>query len=202
MTRLALKLLLLALCVLLAASCDDKPKTPPAKMPPPGAPPPPPGPPPGVPGAPGAPGAPVAAAQPSKPPPELTDKDFAEGPANRDPFRTFLKEFNKPIRQAAKQPRKVILPRYALDELKLIAVVSGGTRPRAMFRDPTGLGVTVKRGDYISKNAGKVKQILTDKVVVEIEEQAEDKNTLVDRVIDLNPKEASEGGSGAEEASR
>jgi Tfp pilus assembly protein PilP len=185
----------IALLVMLVASCGGPKPTPPT-------PPPTPTPPPGAPPAPGAPGAPGAAgapgASPEAPAPtqraalELTDKDFVEGTNNRDPFRTFLREFNRPVRQISKQQRKVILPRYALDELKLIAVVTGGTRPRAMFRDPSGLGVSVKRGDYISKNAGKVKQILTDKVVVEIEEQAEDKNTLVDRVIDLHPKEAQE----------
>jgi Tfp pilus assembly protein PilP len=68
-----------------------------------------------------------------------------------------------------------------------------------MFRDPTGLGVTVKRGDFISKNAGKVKQILSDKVVVEIEEQSEDKSSLVDRVIDLHPKEEREATEGETE---
>ncbi len=123
---------------------------------------------------------------------ELTEKDFTEGPTNRDPFRSFLAEFTQPMRRAMKQQRRVILQRYALDELKLIAIVAGGERPWAMFRDPTGLGVTIKRGDYISKNAGRVKQILSDKVIVEIEEQSEDKSSLVDRVIDLHTKEEQE----------
>ncbi len=126
---------------------------------------------------------------------ELEEKDFSEGPHNRDPFRSFLAEFSRFPRKVSKQQRKVVLPRYALDELKLIAVVTGGIRPCAMFRDPSGLGVTVKRGDYISKSAGKIKQILTDKVVVEIEEQSEDKNSFVDRVIDLHPKEEQEQGT-------
>jgi Tfp pilus assembly protein PilP len=176
----------------LVAACGDSKPPPPAEKkageqqpPPPGAPPP--GAPP--PGAPPAPGMGPTTAD-NKPPVELAEKDFVEGPANRDPFRSFLAEFNRPRRVAKKTERKIISPRYALDELKLIAVVTGGTRPLAMFRDPTGLGVTVKRGDYISKNAGKVKHILTDKVVVEIEEQSEDKSSLVDRVIDLHPKES------------
>jgi len=172
--------------VLGSAACGSDPP-PPVAPPPPAAPPPPPA-------------APSPAAKPAEAvkPTELTEKDFAEGPGNRDPFRSFLGEFNRPSRRIAVRQRHVILPRYGLDELRLIAVVTGGTRPRAMFRDPTGLGVSVKRGDYISKNAGKIKRILTDKVVVEIEEQAEDKNSLVDRVIDLHPKEEQE--RAAEEA--
>jgi type IV pilus assembly protein PilP len=171
---------LASLPLLVAAGCDDKKPPPPPPPPPKQQPPPPPVAPP--------PQARSAEAAGEKMI-ELADKDFMEGPGNRDPFRSFLAEFNRPKRVAKRSERKIILPRYALDEIKLIAVVSGGTRPVAMFRDPTGLGVTVKRGDYISKNAGKVKHILTDKVVVEIEEQSEDKNTLVDRVIDLHPKE-------------
>jgi Tfp pilus assembly protein PilP len=183
-------LLVLGLGLIAAAACDDKrpaAKVEPKKAPPPV--PPPPGPPP-------APEAPT----PTKAALELSDKDFTEGSSNRDPFRSFLSAFAKPTRRlAAKQQRKVILPRYGLDELKLIAVVTGGIRPCAMFRDPTGLGVTVKRGDFISKNAGKVKQILSDKVVVEIEEQSEDKSSLVDRVIDLHPKEEREAAEGERE---
>jgi Tfp pilus assembly protein PilP len=178
----------LLLCMLVDAGCEGPRPAPPS--PPPSVPASPPRPP----GAPAAlaPEAPAPSPAPARPARQLTDKDFVEGAANRDPFRTFLREFSRPVRQVSKQQRRVILARYALDELELIAVVSRGTLPRAMFRDPTGLGVSVKRGDYISKNAGKVKQILTDKVVVEIEEQAEDKNTLVDRVIDLHPREAHE----------
>ena len=175
-------LLVLGLGLIAAAACDDK--RPAAKVEPKKEAPPPVPPPPGPPPAPEAP-------TPTKAALELSDKDFTEGSSNRDPFRSFLSAFAKPTRRlAAKQQRKVILPRYGLDELKLIAVVTGGIRPCAMFRDPTGLGVTVKRGDFISKNAGKVKQILSDKVVVEIEEQSEDKSSLVDRVIDLHPKES------------
>jgi type IV pilus assembly protein PilP len=141
-------------------------------------------------------GAPKAEAD-RKPHPELelTEKDFVEGSNSRDPFRSFLNQFAVQKKRVKDDQRNILLKRYALDELRLIAVVTG-TETRAMFRDPTGLGVTVKRGDFISKNAGKVKQILADKVVVEIEETAEDKNTYVDRIIELHPKEQGEGGEG------
>jgi type IV pilus assembly protein PilP len=120
---------------------------------------------------------------------KLVEHDFIEAESNRDPFRSFLEQFAQPTKRVVKQQRKVILPRYGLDELKLIAVVTGGARPRAMFRDPSGLGVTVKRGDYLSKNASKIKQILSDKVIVQITEQTEDLKTQIDRVIDLYPED-------------
>lgn len=132
--------------------------------------------------------APKTAAKSEAEPLELKDDDFVENESNRDPFRTYLSEFLTPQRRTAKIQRKVLLPRYGLDELQLIAVVAGRVRPVAMFRDPTGLGVTVKRGDYISKSSGKVKQILPDRVVVQIEEKTDRGQSMADRVISLHPK--------------
>jgi Tfp pilus assembly protein PilP len=124
---------------------------------------------------------------------ELTEVDFIEGANNRDPFRSFLAEFKpKTVRRGPVQ-RKVILPRYGLDELRLIAVVSGrSVRARAMFRDPKGLGVAVKRGDRISKSEARVKRILRDSVVVEVQERSEDRSQVAERVIELHPKEERE----------
>lgn len=120
---------------------------------------------------------------------ELTEKDFIAGKSNRDPFESFLDQFTKTKRVDVEPQVNVILPRYALDELSLIAVITGGIRPKAMFRDPTGLGVTVKRGDYISKSKGKIRRILSDKVIIEIKEQHEDTESKADRVIELHPKD-------------
>jgi len=121
---------------------------------------------------------------------DLKENDFIESHNNRDPFHSFILRVSSGSRRGSRQ-RKVVLKRYALDELKLIAVVTGQARPRAMFRDPKGLGVTVKRGDYISKSEGKVKQILSDKVIVEIEASAENRRSRSDTVIPLHTKGAS-----------
>lgn len=117
---------------------------------------------------------------------ELTEIDFIERIDNRDPFHSFILKVAAGSRRSDRRQRKVVLKRYALDELKLIAVITGQTRPLAMFRDPKGLGVPVKRGDYISKSEGKVKQILADKVIVEIEASAESKRSKSDKVIPLH----------------
>lgn len=118
----------------------------------------------------------------------LTERDFMDREGNRDPFHSFVLKVAEGTRRPGRRQRKVMLKRYALDELKLIAVITGQARPRAMFRDPKGLGVLVKRGDYISKSEGRVKQILSDKVVVEIEQSAESKHSKSDRVIPLHLK--------------
>jgi Tfp pilus assembly protein PilP len=89
------------------------------------------------------------------------------------------------MRRTVKVQRKVLMQRYALEELKLIAVVTGRTKPLAMFRDPTGLGISVMRGDYLSKSAGRVKQILPDRVIVQIEEYTEDQQRVAERVVYL-----------------
>jgi type IV pilus assembly protein PilP len=113
-----------------------------------GTPPPPPPPPPSR-------AAPVAAAAPSGLPPELkgpeyTENDFVESDHNRDPFRSFLVQ-NQPVNKQAFNQRKVELAQYSIDELKLIAIVTGGDKSSAMFVDPSGKGTVVYRGTFICR---------------------------------------------------
>ena len=168
--------------LLMALGCDDPPPPPPraATTAPPTAPKPPP--------------PPKKKEEPKvEAEPELTDGDFVAGVNNRDPFRSFLSEFKPKVMRRGPVQRRVLLPRYGLDELRLIAVVSGRTvRARAMFRDPRGMGVAVKRGDRISKNEARVKRILRDSVILEVRQRAEDRSKAADRVIELHPKEERE----------
>ncbi len=53
-----------------------------------------------------------------------------------------------------------------LDELKLVAVVSGDANPVAMVEDRTGVGHVVRRNTKVGKQAGKVTAILRDCIVV------------------------------------
>ena len=123
----------------------------------------------------------------------LTDADFIEGPTNRDPFRSFINQFSRDKKQAQERQRPVLAKRYALDKIKLTAIVTGrATQPKAMFVDPKGLGVTVERGDYISKSEARVKQIFKDKILLEIEEVTDDKRRKQERVIELHKKDPNE----------
>lgn len=81
---------------------------------------------------------------------EFQESDFAESDTTRDPFRSFETTFAAQAKGKVKVQRQVIVDRYALDELKLIGMVTRGA-PRAMFADPTGLGWVVKVGDYLGK---------------------------------------------------
>ena len=54
-------------------------------------------------------------------------------------------------KKVAQTDRTVILPQYSLDELKLVAIVTGGDYPRAMVLDPGGKGWVLKRGDWVGR---------------------------------------------------
>ena len=68
-------------------------------------------------------------------------------------------------------------------------MISGDANPRAMFRDPTGLGQTIKRGDYVSKSGARVTKILSDRVVLELSEITPGGTTkALERAILVNPE--------------
>jgi Tfp pilus assembly protein PilP len=121
----------------------------------------------------------------------LRDEDFMENEErNRDPFRSYLRLFTD--KQGPKTPKvPAIFDKFALEELTLIGIVSGDAVPRAMFRDPGGLGQTIKRGDYISKTAARVTKILSDRVILELNEvMANGETKPLERPILVNPEGA------------
>jgi type IV pilus assembly protein PilP len=102
--------------------------------------------------------APQASAVASLPPPvatkagpEYAESDFVENDRNRDPFRTFTELFIDSEKKPMKLQRKVILSQYALEELKLAAIVRGADYPRAMVVPPGGKGSVIKRGDFVGR---------------------------------------------------
>ena len=79
-----------------------------------------------------------------------TDDDFSElDIQNRDPFRSFARAFK--AQAAAPAQRRVLLPSTSLDEMKLIAIVTGIATPRAMLTDTAQVGHVIRRGDYIGR---------------------------------------------------
>ena len=59
-----------------------------------------------------------------------------------------------------------LLCQYALDELHLVAVVSGDANPMAMLEDREGVGHIVRRNTKVGKAGGKVTQVLRDCIVI------------------------------------
>ena len=68
---------------------------------------------------------------------------------NRDPFRGFARAFA--VRVPTRLQRRVILAEVSIEEMRLIAIVSGNEQPRAMLVAPDGVGHVIKRGDYIGR---------------------------------------------------
>ena len=66
------------------------------------------------------------------------------------------------VRGRAKTP----LEKWGLDQLKLALTVTGTATPLAMVEDPDHRGWTVRLGDFIGQNGGKVTGIHRDEVIV------------------------------------
>ena len=84
--------------------------------------------------------------------PTYRDEDFVEAATNRDPFRNFAQMF-VPVVGGGAIPvqRQVRMDSTSIDEMRLIAIVSGVPNPSAMILDTAGMGHTVHRGDYVGR---------------------------------------------------
>ncbi len=92
----------------------------------------------------------VAAVEVDSGPVVYTDDDFSElDIQNRDPFRSYAKAFQ--AQSASPAQRRVLLPSTSLDEMNLIAIVTGIATPRAMLTDTAKVGHVIRRGDYIGR---------------------------------------------------
>ena len=90
------------------------------------------------------------AGMPPLPKRDFQERDFAESDANRDPFRGFAADLAQQFKKSFTIQRKVLVDRYSLEELKLVALVIGAPS-RALLIDPTGLGWIAKVGDFVGK---------------------------------------------------
>jgi type IV pilus assembly protein PilP len=81
----------------------------------------------------------------------FNEADFTESDSSRDPFHPFA-QVVKPTGDTKILPQyQVVLEKYAIDELKLVAIVNAGDGYRAMFVDPGGKGHVVTRGMHIGR---------------------------------------------------
>ena len=95
----------------------------------------------------------------------------------RDPFRpnwltkavrgaqiTKVKDSTPIIPQRPKTP----LEEFELDQLKVVAIVTGVANPFAMVEDPKGKGHMVRRGTLIGRNGGRVTRINPDGLIISL----------------------------------
>jgi len=94
-----------------------------------------------------------AASAAAEPPPkvEVQETEFTENERSRDPFRSFAKSFAQDTKTRVHSQREVILSQYALDELKLIGIVTRAEPAKAMLVDPTGKGFVIQRGQFVGR---------------------------------------------------
>jgi hypothetical protein len=90
--------------------------------------------------------------------PEKKDTTLAFKERNRYPFLTYTASSSAAVGvvdDVAPQ-RRVIMPTTDVESMRLMAVISGMPRPKAMLIDAMGVGYVVERGDYVGR--GKVLQ--------------------------------------------
>lgn len=138
---------------------------------------------------------PPPAAMPKRPqaeaPKEKAPETLVAGPAyvysynpvgRRDPFRSPIQDMVRENPQTGPQMTACNEPlcQWDIDQLKLVAVVTGDANPMAMVEDPMGRGHVVRRNTRMGRQGGKVTQILRDEVIVT------ETTTTADRVV-YNP---------------
>lgn len=85
----------------------------------------------------------------------------------RDPFRgRTMVEAAASQSEAEMQICDEPLCQFDLNDLSLVAVVSGDANPLGMVEDRGGIGHVVRRNSKIGRNGGKVTQIIRDCIVV------------------------------------
>ena len=79
-----------------------------------------------------------------------SDEDFVESERNRDPFRPHI-FVAKPGEAPELTQRRVVMADTPIESMRLIAIITGTDRPRAMIVDPTEVGHVVERGMFIGR---------------------------------------------------
>lgn len=95
-----------------------------------------------------------AAAAVSEPPGakfDITESEFTESERSRDPFRAYADRFLEEAKGKGRSQREVVLSQYAIDELKLIGIVTRVNPAKAMLVDPNGKGFVVHRGQFVGR---------------------------------------------------
>ena len=159
--------------------------------------------------APGTTATPAASGSAALPPKvEVQETEFTENERSRDPFRSFAKAFAQDTKAKVHSQREVILSEYALDELKLIGIVTRAEPAKAMLVDPTGKGFVIQRGQFVGRAdvvqaAGasgtvyeinwRVDRIRPGDVVLVREDPSNPDVPSATRVIPLRPEDTSDG---------
>ena len=109
--------------------------------------------------------APAATAKAEEKPPAFAPDWSYSSAGKRDPFRSFLAEVAE-TSHALAQRCPTPLGRFELEQLKLVAVITGLDDPVAMVEAPNGIGYSVRRGACVGRNGGVISAVRGGEVVV------------------------------------
>jgi type IV pilus assembly protein PilP len=84
----------------------------------------------------------------------------------RDPFQNTAAVVTGLTHVEVKGRTKTPLEKWPLDALKLSLTVTGTANPMAMVEDPEHRGWTIRLGDFIGQNGGKVTGIHRNEIIV------------------------------------
>lgn len=102
---------------------------------------------------------------------ELNNDKFTYSPrGRRDPFKPLMNDVQQIVGKTSGRlaKQKGPLEKFELNQFRLIALMVINGDPRAMVKGPDGKGYTVKVGEYIGLNDGKVKNIETKVLDVDV----------------------------------
>jgi hypothetical protein len=129
------------------------------------------------------------------------DEDFNESVRNRDPFKSYSTVFRAKGPEDSQRP--VIMPATSIEEMRLIAIVTGLSKPKAMLVDPAGVGHVIERGDYIGRPKviqasgsvsmtlnWRVDRIRENEVVLTQQDPADPTRTALTKIIPLREEVA------------
>ncbi len=116
----------------------------------------------------------------------------------RDPFSSYLAVAAARTSQLlisrktelASRPREP-LEEYDISEIKLVAVFRMGEDSVAMLEDTTGKGFTVRKGNYVGLNSGRIDRITADSLLL-IEQVLNPAGDIVAREVVLTLKEVNQ----------
>ncbi|MES0372129.1 MAG: pilus assembly protein PilP [Mariprofundaceae bacterium] len=116
----------------------------------------------------------------------------------RDPFASYLALVARRGRAILDDQRlrlenrdREILENFDLTTLKLVGVYSMGKDQVAMIEDATGAGYTVRRGNYMGKNSGRIEKIDSSTLYL-VEQIINPAGDVVDHQVTLTLKEINE----------
>jgi type IV pilus assembly protein PilP len=109
----------------------------------------------------------------------------------RDPFRPYFLDVQKVVIRTGTENAGP-LEQFELEQLKLVALLTGMDTPMAMVEDPEGKGHTLIPGTIVGKNGGRVARITKDEVLVEEEYYNSEGKRIINKISMKLPREASD----------